>query len=126
MHRRVIAVVAAAACSGVVLAGCGSDDNGGVVAEGSGPSAKMVQVNAINIAFNPTDIPLTAGEDVQFVITNGDQVEHNLTVEGLGVDQDVDGGKTAEAPVTKAVKAGTYKFHCEYHPAQMQGTVTVT
>ena len=126
MHRRFIAVVVAAALSGVVLAGCGSDDNGGTVAEGPDASAKMVQVNAINIAFNPTDIELTAGEDVQFVITNGDQVEHNLTVEGLDVDQDVEGGKTVDAPVTKAVKAGTYKFHCEYHPAQMQGTVTVT
>ena len=126
MHRRSAATLAALALSGVVLAGCGSDDNGGIVAEGPDPSARMVQVNAINIAFNPTDIQLTGGEDVQFVITNGDQVEHNLTVEGLGVDLDVEGGKTVDAPVTKAVKAGTYKFHCEYHPAQMQGTVTVT
>ena len=126
MHRRVVAVVVAAALSGMVLAGCGSDDNGGTIAEGPDPSAKMVQVNAINTSFTPTDIELTAGEDVQFVITNGDQIEHNLTVEGLGVNQDAEGGKTENAPVTKSLKAGTYKFHCEYHPQQMQGTVTVT
>jgi len=125
MHRRVVAVVAGAALSGVILAGCGSKDNGGTVAEGPASSAKMVQLNAINISYNPTDIQLTAGEDVKFVVTNGDQVKHNLTVEGLDVNQDVEGGKTVDAPVVKAVKAGTYKFHCEYHPAQMQGTVTV-
>lgn len=135
MPRRSVAV-AVIVLSGLVLAGCGSEDTGGTIAvpddttgtsgTSGGAAAKMVQVNAINFAFSPNEIPLTAGENVQFVITNGDQVTHNLTVEGLGVDQDVDAGKTAEAPVTTGLKAGTYKYSSKYHPAQMQGTVTVT
>lgn len=125
MHRRVLAFAASVAVSGMVFAACGSNDNGGTIAEGPDPSAKMVQVNAINTSFTPTDIELKAGEDVQFVITNGDQIEHNLTIDGLGVDQDAKGGTTENAPVTKSLKAGTYKFHCQYHPQQMQGTVTV-
>lgn len=129
MHRRVVAVIAVIALSGLGLAACGSDDTGGTVAGPPGSvssTAKQVQVNAINIAFTPTEISLTAGQDVQFVITNGDKVEHNLTVDGLGVDQDVEGAETANAPVTEDLKAGTYKFQCKYHPAQMKGTVTVT
>ncbi|HEX2701422.1 MAG TPA: cupredoxin domain-containing protein [Acidimicrobiales bacterium] len=114
---------------GLVLAGCGSDDTGGTVAEPPGNSdlvTKKVDLKAAGFAFDPTAIQLTAGEAAQFVITNGDSVEHNLTVEGIDVDQDVEAGKTAQAPATKALEAGTYKFHCEYHPDQMQGTVTVT
>jgi len=129
MHRRVVFCVAVL-LSGLVLAGCGSDDTGGTIAEPpdteAGAVVTKVAVKAAGFAFNPTAISLTAGEDVQFVIENGDEVEHNLTVEGLDVDQDVAGGKTAPAEVTEDLKAGTYQFHCEYHPAQMQGTVTVT
>ncbi len=125
MHRRV-AAFAVVLLSGLVLAGCGADDTGGAVAEPPAADVKKVDVKAAGFAFNPTAIQLTAGEDVQFVIDNGDEVEHSLTIDGLGVDQDVEGGKSAEAPVTKDLKAGTYKYHCKYHPAQMQGTVTVT
>lgn len=132
MHRR-IATVAAVVLASLLLAGCGSDDNGGTIADNpttptdaGGPAAKKVELKAANFAFDPTAIQLTAGEDVQFVITNGDDVEHSLTVETLGIDQDVEGGKTAEAPVTKSLKAGTYPFVCKYHPAKMTGTITVT
>lgn len=128
MHRRATAL-AVALLLGVVLAGCGSDDTGGTVAEPpdteAGTDVTKIDVKAANFAFNPTEIPLKAGEDVQFVIDNGDQVKHNLTIEGLGVDQDVEGGQSAEAPLTQDMKAGTYNYVCEYHP-QMTGTVTVT
>lgn len=130
MHRRAVAIVAVVTL-GLVLAGCGSKDTGGTVADpgttaAGGVTARKVEIKAANFTFEPTAVALTAGEGAQFAITNGDQTEHNLTVEGLGVDQDVEPGKTAEAPVTKALEAGTYKFHCKYHPTKMMGTVTVT
>ncbi|HET7488728.1 MAG TPA: cupredoxin domain-containing protein [Acidimicrobiales bacterium] len=120
----------AVAVAGLALAGCGSSDNGGTISGGddsttAGGAAKTVTVNAVNFAYNPTEIQLTAGQDVQFQLVNGDGTTHNLTVEGLGVDQDAAAGKTAQAPVTKAPKAGTYPFHCEYHPNTMKGTITV-
>ncbi len=124
MHRGV-AAFAAVLLAGVVLAGCGSDDTGGTIAEPPAADVRKVEVKAAEFAFNPTEIQLTAGEDVQFTVTNGDQVEHSLTIEGLGVDQDVEGGKSAEAPVTERLKAGTYNYECKYHPQQMKGTVTV-
>lgn len=125
MHRRV-AALASVVMLVPGLAGCGSEDNGGTVAEAPATAVKRIQVKTMNIAFDPTAIQLSAGDDVQFVIANGDQIEHNLTVEGLGVNQDVEGGKTVEAEPTTPVKAGTYQYHCEYHPDQMKGTVTVT
>lgn len=131
MPRRPVAA-AIIVLSGLVLAGCGSQDTGGTIevpddtAATSGATIKKVEVKAANFAFEPTAITLTAGENVQFFITNGDQVKHNLTVEGLGVDQDADASETAEAPVTMGLKAGTYKYRCKYHPAQMRGEVVVT
>lgn len=129
MHRRAIALAAALLLS-VVLAGCGSEDTGGTVAEapdtGTQAEVTKISVKAVNFAFNPTEISRTAGEDVQFVIDNGDQVKHNLTIEGIGVDQDAEGGQSAEAPLTQDLQAGTYNYVCEYHPAQMTGTLTVT
>lgn len=126
--RRRFAALAVVLLSGLVLAGCGSDDNGGTVAtpEDSSSSAKKVKITAADVSFDPTEIPLTAGEDVQFVIANSGELEHNLTVKDLGIDEDVDGGKTAEAPAARALKAGSYQYHCEYHPDQMVGTITVT
>jgi plastocyanin len=125
MHRRIPAL-AAAVLSGLLLAGCGSDDNGGTIAEPPADDVTKISVEAAAFAFNPTEIERTAGEDVQFVVDNSDDVKHNLTIEGIGVDMDVEGKKSAEAPVTEDLKPGTYKYHCEYHPAQMQGTLTVT
>ena len=147
MRRRRIALAAVAIVVGVVTGACGSDDDdvdttadttaptaadttvvttGGSAdttgTTGSG-GARTVALKAVNFAFNPTQLNLEAGQPVTFVIENGDSVKHNLTVEGMDVDQDVEPGKTAEADATP--KKGTYEFTCEYHPAQMQGTFTV-
>ncbi len=122
--RRPLVLAAAIVLSGVVVAGCGSDDDGADTADSTAAAGKPVAIKAANFSFDPAEIQLTAGEAVTFMVENGDQVKHNLTVDGTDVDKDVEPGETAEAPAT--LEAGTYKFHCEYHPAQMQGTITVT
>lgn len=137
--RRALVLAAAVVLSGVVVAGCGSDDDDTASATGAtsgattGGSAdttaaaagQRVEVKAAGFAFDPTTIQLPAGQAVTFVIENGDAVRHNLTVEGTDVDTDVEPEDTAEAPAA-TLDAGSYTFHCEYHPAQMQGTITVT
>lgn len=132
MPRRVVVTVLAL-LSGLALVGCGSDDNGGAIVVPTsdtggdgGAVVKKVDITAAGFAFDPTAIALTAGEDVQFVIANSDGVLHNLTVEGLGVDQDVEGENTATSDTASDLKAGTYEYRCKYHPQQMEGTVTVS
>lgn len=110
---RTAALVAAAVG---LAAGCGSS---------SSPStaANAVQITAANIAFSMTDIRVAAGTNT-FTLKNTDKVEHNLTIENTSVNKDVAGGKSASATVT--LKPGVYPFHCEYHPDQMKGTITVS
>lgn len=112
---RTAAMIAAAAG---MLAGCGSSSS-----SSSGASANTVDITAVNISFSTTDIKVPAG-DVTFVVKNDDKVEHNLTIDKGGVNKDVGGGKTEKAKAT--LKAGTYSFHCEYHPDVMKGTITVS
>jgi plastocyanin len=116
--RRLIAVVAVATASGAILVGCGSDGKKDETTAGA-----IVHLEADNFYFKPTDLKLAPDEAATIVIKNEGEVEHNLTAEGLGLDKDVEPGAEAEVPVTP--KAGTYPFHCEYHPDQMKGTITV-
>jgi plastocyanin len=105
-----------AAAAGM-LVGCGSSSSP------SSSAANTVDITAANISFSTTDIKIAAG-DATFVVNNTDKVEHNLTIENGNVNKDVPGGKTVKAKAT--LKAGTYAFHCEYHPDVMKGTITVT
>ena len=112
--RRLTTVLAIVPLSLGLLAGCGSGDD-----KSSGAS---VELEADNYYFKPTDITLTAGKPATIVVKNEGNVEHNLTAEDLALSQDVQAGKSEEVPVTPA--AGTYPFHCQYHPTQMTGTIT--
>ena len=111
MHRTGKTAIAATAL--LFIAGCA----------GGGDT---VDITTQNIAFNPAQITVPDGETVKFKLDNKDQVEHNLTIEQLQVDQDVEAGETATVKTKSKVPAGTYQFFCEYHPQQMKGTLTVS
>jgi plastocyanin len=103
--------------AGLVLAGCGS---GGDKKSSSGT---VVHLEADDLYFKPTDLSLKAGA-VTLAVKNEGKLTHNVTVAGLNVSQDLAAGKTVDVKLTPA--AGTYPFHCEYHPDQMKGTITVS
>jgi mono/diheme cytochrome c family protein/plastocyanin len=97
-----------------------------------GPDARVLDVVAENIAFDPLD--LTAPADEQFGI-HLDQ--RDAGVGGHDVDiRSEDGTKLADNPVLvdpgettytiAPLAAGTYQFFCSVHPIpQMTGTLTV-
>ena len=127
---RVCAVVVAAGA----LAACGSSSSssgsGAYSKTGSTPSSSAgatgdgPSLTAKDFSFSPTALDLTAGKTVTISATNDGAAKHNLTIEKLKVNVDLPPGSTKTATV-KGAKAGTYEFHCEYHPTQMKGTVTV-
>jgi plastocyanin len=132
--RRIVVVIAALAAVGV-LAGCGSSSSSGSGSSGaygktsnstSAPAATGTVADtftARDFSYSPTSVQLTAGKAVTLKAVNDGAAKHNLTVKGLKVNVDLSPGSTKTVTVTP--KAGTYEFHCEYHPTQMKGTITV-
>ena len=134
--RRWVAASATMLAVALLLAGCGgssgdssgSNSGGGAsattAAAGGGASDK-VSLIAKGIAWDKTSINLPANKQVTVSVDNQDTVEHNFTFEDAKANKDVEGGESAEVSFT-APAAGSYEFHCEYHPNQMKGTVTVS
>ena len=126
MRHRAHVLTALALAVALPLAGCGGDDDdegdSSAAEERERPSGPTADITARDFRFDPSDVSVEAGREVTIVLTNEDDAEHNITVDELDVDEDVEGGETAQATVTP--DAGTYDFRCEYHPNQMQGTIT--
>jgi plastocyanin len=120
--RRAFALPAVVITLALLLVGCGGDDDDESSSDET-PSGPTETIEAKDFSFDPSEVRLEAGKEVTLVLDNQGDVEHNLTVEDLDVDKDAEPGETANAPVTP--DAGSYDFHCEYHPDRMQGTITV-
>ena len=115
----------AIALSVVALLGaaCGGDDEGGSSENGGESSGGgSATLNAVDFAFDPTDLSVGAGGTIEF--TNEDDAEHNITAEDAGIDEDVEAGGSTSVSL-EGVEAGSYDFICKYHP-DMKGTLEVT
>ncbi len=99
--------------------------------------AKVVRVQAVDpgqtgdkLRFDPSELTVAAGTTL--LVANVGGKPHTLTADDGSFDTGIvdpggEGGRFAgkNASVTLD-KAGTFKFHCEVHPAAMKGVVTVT
>jgi plastocyanin len=112
---------AAIAILTTVAAACSSDDGGdtgGGTATGSGgPTVTMK-----DIAFDPTTLTVTAGQDTTIQLVNEDGVEHSFTLDDDSASQDVEGGESSSVTINVSETIG---WHCEYHPDTMKGTIEV-
>ena len=95
------------------------------IAASAATKIRHVDITAANITYTPTAITAKAGQRITFALKNMDSFKHNLTIKALKVNKDVLGATTGTATVKLKTK-GTYEFHCEYHPQQMKGTITVS
>jgi plastocyanin len=120
MKARVIGILLA----GALLAACGGNDAGGGAAagdDGRPPSATTSTITMRDDEFVPSTATIAVG-DVELV--NEGESPHNFTIEGQGVDVDVDPGTTTTQPIDLA--AGTYTIFCAFHRSDgMQGSLTV-
>jgi plastocyanin len=104
---------------------------GGGGGGGGGPGATVV---AKGIAFQPTEVTVPGGGQVTITFDNQDAgIPHNIHV-FKGKDAtapSVFAGPLVTGPAKQdysfaAPPPGSYFFHCDVHPAQMTGTLTVT
>jgi plastocyanin len=143
VRRPLISLLPPLLALGLVLAGCGGDDDparadhpmdgeeahmggrhGGStpVAEG----ARRIDVAATSFAFDPDRITVTAGEDVALVLSS-DDVLHDLTIDEIDVHVVAERGETAEGGL-RADEPGEYTYYCAvsgHREAGMEGTLVV-
>jgi plastocyanin len=88
-------------------------------------SGGAVTLDASEFAFAPTCVESGAGETLEVTVTNTGSALHNLTVESLGIDEDVQAGETITLQVTLP-DSGSLPFVCKYHVANgMQGAFLI-
>lgn len=101
----------------VFLVACTSPDPSGDVSTGpGGPDA--VEVTAVDGAFEPDRLELTAGDRVELEVTNEGGGTHNFTVEELGLSSGaIEAGGVATAPLV----VPRWRDHVRLHPAPRDG-----
>ena len=123
--------VALGLVSMVLVAGCGGGDDesseggttniGDVSANDHGSKdvsgESKVEVELDDDYFEPTVLEGKAGERVTLELKNEGSNEHNLTIDELQIDQDVEPGDETQLEVTFP-DSGTLTFYCKYHRDQ--------
>ena len=120
MKARVIGMVLA----GALLAACsGGNSDGGAAAgdDGASSGGASSTIAMRDDEFVPSEATVAVG-DIELI--NEGESPHNFTVDGEGIDVDVDPGATVTQSIDLA--AGTYTIFCEFHRSEgMQGSLTV-
>lgn len=88
-------------------------------------SGGAITLEASEFAFSPTCVEAGAGETLEVTVTNGGSALHNLTIESLGIDEDVQAGQRVTVEV-ELPDSGPVPFVCKYHVANgMQGAFLI-
>lgn len=91
------------------------------------PDATEFTVEAGEMWFDPATIEVVAGDAFNLTVENRGEVFHDLTIDALDLQIDVDAGESTTAGLEIA-EAGEYEFYCSvpgHRSAGMQGTLTV-
>ena len=84
-----------------------------------------ITLDANEFSFSPPCVEAGAGETIDVTITNSGSALHNLSVESLGIDEDVQAGETLNVEVALP-DSGSVPFTCKYHVANgMQGAFVI-
>jgi uncharacterized cupredoxin-like copper-binding protein len=90
------------------------------------PQTSGVEVDLLDIRFEPKTFTIPANTDVTITLVNKGVAPHNFSIDALNISQDVLPGKTETVTVKAA--PGTYQYYCNvpgHKEAGMVGTLTV-
>jgi cytochrome c oxidase subunit II len=73
---------------------------------------RVIELTAKRFEFSPSEVRLTKGEPVTLRIASGD-VTHGLYMKPLGIDAQIERGKTTEVSFTPQV-AGRFTAICDH------------
>ena len=133
---------------GLVAAACGDDDEEeptatqapGASPTAAGPAATgtpaagatEITIVAAALGFNQGSFEVTAGQPFTITLDNQDDVSHDLHIyieqggDSIAVtDPDRVSPGSKGTLTTTITEPGEYYFQCDFHPQQMNGTLTV-
>ncbi|MBK7328988.1 MAG: cupredoxin domain-containing protein [Dehalococcoidia bacterium] len=98
-------------------------------------TATPVEVKMFDNWFKPADITVKAGTTVTFELPNVGKLPHNMHIASsrgvyrespwISSPEPINGGQTGSLTWEVPLEPGIYKFRCDYHEAEMVGTITV-
>jgi plastocyanin len=112
---------AGAALFALVLFMAACSDDSSTTPEGGGSGDQTVTM--ADFSFTPSTLTVPSGQDVTVALTNSGENEHSFTLDDDSVSQDVEAGESGTVSLNLTEGIG---WHCEYHPDQMKGTITVS
>lgn len=115
-HVRVLLIVGFALVVGIA---CGEE-------EGNEPGVSQeLTVQAFDYYFDPTALNVEVGAQVTIELTNSGSVQHSWTSTDLDASVEAASGETSSVTFTAPNEPGSYDFFCEFHPDDMQGTISI-
>ena len=125
-NRRILLLILTfAVFVGVVVMRGRAQDSEGSQASPAGP--RVITITAKRFAFTPAEIKLKKGDPVTIQLTT-DDVTHGFFLRPLGIDSDIEPGKTTSLTVTPD-KTGKFTLICDHfcgiHHGRMHMVVNV-
>jgi plastocyanin len=137
MTRRLFLLLLTVLALALGVAACGGDDDdeGGAAqppAEtdtggGGGQTLQLAADPSGALKFDTTELTGSAGE-VTIELTNDSGLEHDVAIEGNGVEEQSETITEGTTSVTANLEPGEYEFFCTvdgHRAAGMEGTLTV-
>ena len=109
----------------LMLAACGEDQGGDGATTTGAAEPQEVSVSAMEFAFEPGSLSVTAGSPVTVTLENAGQAPHDFVIDGFDFGLLTDPGDSNSD--TETFEAGTYTFYCSipgHREAGMEGTLT--
>jgi len=104
-----------------------------------GPASTTLEVAQNDYFFQPNKLTASPGHEVTVEVTNKGSNVHNLRIAGPDGEFETEDdaviapadeggmkpGDTRSLQWVAPARAGTIRFRCDFHPTQMNGTITV-
>lgn len=113
----------------------GGEESPTVTGGGETPEPGALEIAMHDNSFDPDSLTVVSGEEVTIAITNEGASIHNVRITGADGDYDTDDDVVSDPDTIRAGQSGTIvwtpeapgeqDFRCDFHPAEMTGTITV-
>ncbi len=134
MRQRSVAFLILLTAMALPLAACGGGGGSATTAAspattggGGGQTIALAADPSGALKYDKTQLEATAG-DITIDFTNNSSLQHDVVVEGNGVNEASDKITASKTTLSLNLKAGTYTFFCSvdgHRAAGMEGTLVV-